>query len=496
VLALWRSAAVLLKRVPLQFKEPMSREVTPEEAPELWQKVREAAGRLETAPPEHIIVGLQLNFYVTELAVLHDAGKAEGRTLYLSYPLLRGLPEEEVLAIIGHELGHFLGADTRLTREFYPLRLKIGGTVVALAQSGFVGWPSFWLLNLFGLAFAEREQTTSRSRELLADQKGALLTSARTAARALVRFQVLAEAFQRGLQEAIKSQAPNPLNLSLLPIIRARLAPETAFWTHLFETTIPHPLDSHPALQVRLAALGQNLSPADAQAIALEETRSAYEQWFSQREALFAGLTSQAEAAVDKMRARAQIAEADYETAAGRELLEQHFPEKKWRRKPSGLLTVMAFLGLVVAVFAAIALFLPEPKARVAGALGAIVSSSVMAIQWRRHWPGELTLNAEGLGYTGWKRPLRFKDVEKVRALRRSASSLTLKFRLKQRAESVWKCAWPPVPRKEIGLSLSGFGEQPGPIAQTVFRYLTRQTEQAVAEAEEQVEGEEEEEDE
>ena len=52
VFALWRSAAILLKKVPLEFKEPMSREVTPEDAPELWEAVRDAARRLQTTPPD------------------------------------------------------------------------------------------------------------------------------------------------------------------------------------------------------------------------------------------------------------------------------------------------------------------------------------------------------------------------------------------------------------------------------------------------------------
>ena len=89
VFALWRSAAILLKNVPLEFKEPMSREITPAEAPELWQAVTQAAQRLQTSPPDHIVIGLQFNFYVTELAVRLDSGRTEGKTLYLSYPLLK-----------------------------------------------------------------------------------------------------------------------------------------------------------------------------------------------------------------------------------------------------------------------------------------------------------------------------------------------------------------------------------------------------------------------
>jgi len=195
LVALWRCAGILLKSVPLVFDEHLSRAVTAQEAPELWEAVSGAAHRLRTAPPDNIVIGMQLNFYVTEMAVRLSSGAVSGRTLYLSYPLLKQLAPEEVLAVAGHELGHFIGDDTRLTREFYPLRFKARATMLMLARSGWACWTSLHFLNFFTLCFAETEQQTSRARELLADQKAAELTSPQTAARALVRFSVMAEAF-------------------------------------------------------------------------------------------------------------------------------------------------------------------------------------------------------------------------------------------------------------------------------------------------------------
>ena len=87
VLGLGYCLNVLLQEVPLEFFEPMSREITPTEAPELWQVVRHAAECLKTAAPDRIIIGMQFNFFVTELAVKIDAGRVQGRTLFLSYIL-------------------------------------------------------------------------------------------------------------------------------------------------------------------------------------------------------------------------------------------------------------------------------------------------------------------------------------------------------------------------------------------------------------------------
>src|SRR6185436_17626578 len=98
--AIAASIKILLKKVPLKMEEPIAREVSPADAPELWSAVREAAARLQISPPDHIIVGMQLNFYVTEFAVLHGFGAVEGKTLFLSYPLMKQLSRDEIVAII------------------------------------------------------------------------------------------------------------------------------------------------------------------------------------------------------------------------------------------------------------------------------------------------------------------------------------------------------------------------------------------------------------
>jgi Zn-dependent protease with chaperone function len=472
--ALWRSTAILLKKVPLEFKEPMSREVTPEDAPELWQAVKDAAGRLQTTPPDRIVIGMQFNFYVTELAVCHDSGRTEGKTLYLSYPLLKQLSGDEVLAIIGHELGHFIGEDTRMTREFYPLRFKIHATMLTMAQSGWVGWPSFQFLNFFSWCFGQTEQAASRARELLADQKAAALTTERIMANALVRFQVATEAFRRGLADALKNKTDNPLNVPLQAVVQEKLAMDAEFWDQLFEKKLPHPLDSHPSLHIRLEALGQNISADDARNIALMESESAYVKWFSTRDALFSNLAQQAQTMMGKLR----LTKADYKTQEGKEMLEQHFPEKKWHYKQSGFWAAIILLGLLVTGCAAGVIFINDTAGRIIFGIFGIFLGLAMTVVWKRHRRGKLTLNADGIFYTGWKRPLRFEEVEKVFA-RHSYSNVTLTFRLKEKQPPIWKCSILRLPAKAVTFTLGNLGEKQATIAQTIFRYMTRQTEPA-----------------
>jgi Zn-dependent protease with chaperone function len=466
--ALWRSGAILLKQIPLEFTERMCREVAPAEAPELWQAVHKAAERLHTPPPDRILIGLQLNFYVTELAVKHGSGRAEGKTLYLSLPLMKRLAADEVTAIIGHELGHFIGEDTKITREFYPLRFKVRATMLAMAGSGWVGWPSFQFLNYFAWCFGETEQATSRKRELLADQKAAELTTPQTAAHALIRFQVAAEAFQRGLKDSLQDKSLNLLDLPLQAIIQEKLAPEPAFWTQLFEKKLPHPLDSHPSLQVRLEALGQTVDVQSAQAIALASLPSAYEQWLANHPALFGGLTQQAEEVMETMR----VAQADYSTEAGRELLEKHFPEKKWKAKPGW--GVVVFLGILALLFLTVAIVVNESGTRIV--FGSLLVLMVAGAFWaRKQQRGtELTLNAEGLSHSKWQRPLSFKDVANITG-RRQYSTIILTFHLKTKQPPFYKSAIIRSPGKQLLLSLSGgFEAKPAAIADSIFKYFKR----------------------
>jgi Zn-dependent protease with chaperone function len=473
LIALAGSIAALVKKVPLEFQESMAREVSPDDAPELWQAVRQAAERLHTTPPDRIVVGLQLNFYVTELAVRHDNGVTSGKTLYLSYPLLRQLSEDETVSIIGHELGHFIGEDTRLTREFYPMRMKVRGTMMALA-AGFVSWTSLHFLNFFTWCFGETEQAISRQRELLADAKAAALTSPQIAARALVKFQIVAEAFNLGFAEALRTSDQNPLELPLRPVITGKLMPDVQFWSGLFEKRTPHPMDSHPALHVRLESLGHQITTAEAQAIATEETIPAYARWFAGRDAIFTELTRQAEAAVGHMRSATQVAEADYATDAGRQLLDQHFPEKKWPAGSSSFtgIIIVIVIFLVFSIIAAVMIEALEARLFF-GAVAAWLA--FLAFQfWKRHHGSEFIINAERMTYTGWNQPVPLRDVDSIRG-HKNYGIVTVTFRLKQKRPPLWKFTLFPYQRRTLNFTISSLAGKSEEIFETIIRYSTRQ---------------------
>lgn len=290
VVALAESVKIVLSAVPLEFGEPLAREVTPDEAPELWQTVEEAAQRLQSVPPDHIIIGASTNFYVTEMPVRHEDGRTFGKTLFLSYPLMKLMTVDEVIAVIGHELGHFIGKDTALTRIFYPRRVKVKAITSMLASSGWTGRPAFELLNFFHWCFEGTASRHARARELQADCKGAELTSPEIMGRALVRLHLASAAMSRGFRRITNpdSAEGNPYNISLRRLILAAgVTSDPKFWIDLFHRKQAHPMDTHPSLQTRLVSLKTRVSVAETRAMGDEEIFSAFDAWFGHREEIF-----------------------------------------------------------------------------------------------------------------------------------------------------------------------------------------------------------------
>ncbi|PIM69940.1 peptidase [Streptomyces sp. JV178] len=87
--------------------------VTDADEPALWRTVRELADQVGTRAPTRILLTPDVNAAVSEDARL--LGLLPGpRRLYLGVPLLQGLTEAQLRAVLAHELGHYSNSDTRL----------------------------------------------------------------------------------------------------------------------------------------------------------------------------------------------------------------------------------------------------------------------------------------------------------------------------------------------------------------------------------------------
>ncbi|MFF4221932.1 M48 family metalloprotease [Streptomyces abikoensis] len=114
-------------------KEPDGLPVTEAGQPELWRTVRSLAERTGTRAPDAIVLTGDVNAGVTEDTRL--LGLLPGpRRLYLGAPLLTGLTEAQLHAVIAHELAHYGNTDTRLAGIALRGRAGVLHTVETLRE--------------------------------------------------------------------------------------------------------------------------------------------------------------------------------------------------------------------------------------------------------------------------------------------------------------------------------------------------------------------------
>jgi Zn-dependent protease with chaperone function len=256
----------------------LGRAVSEADAPGLWREVRDLAARLGARAPTNIVVGLEPGFWVTEAAVRAPNGQLGGRTMYLSLPFCRVLTRPELSSILGHELAHYRGLDTRFSRMFYPVYRGTAQSLAALdhaTDESVVSWltlmPAQIVLEFFYNRFAEAENRIGRRRELAADRAGAEVTSPLTAATALVKAHAFDRSWHgvRGLMRGAlhRGQALPNVGLAYAEVVRRDAVPSVL--EGLDEQRLAHPTDSHPPLHARLAALGLSLTDVGPAALAV-----------------------------------------------------------------------------------------------------------------------------------------------------------------------------------------------------------------------------------
>lgn len=250
--------------------EPLRRravELTPEAQPALWRAVAQIARGIDAPMPDHILAGLDESFFAAFAPVeLPDGRILNGEKLYLSLPLMRVLSIEEMGAIIGHELAHFKSNDTRWTLRFGPVYVGLQDTLDHFDDERNWGQlaslPAQWLLMLFMGQFATAERLHHRRREFEADRAGAQAAGASAVASGLVRITAthgVSRAFRNALAER-KLDAGQSENLARFFAYWAddhlsKQDPQ-ALLVKLAAARLPHPVDTHPPLRDRLAALG------------------------------------------------------------------------------------------------------------------------------------------------------------------------------------------------------------------------------------------------
>ncbi|NOK33237.1 M48 family metalloprotease, partial [Corallococcus exercitus] len=175
----------IFRRPPTDF-DVEAEELTEASAPELWACVRQLCERLQTSPPDHILAGIDTNFFVTEHEVRVDGRILSGRTLFVSLSLLRLLERSEAEAVLAHEMGHLLGGDTGHSKRLAPMLAHFGHYLQTLFEGGLTR-PVYYFMRAYRGLFELSLGRSRRASELAADRLAAGVTSGQDIARSLVK---------------------------------------------------------------------------------------------------------------------------------------------------------------------------------------------------------------------------------------------------------------------------------------------------------------------
>ncbi|MCA9092558.1 MAG: M48 family metalloprotease [Planctomycetaceae bacterium] len=228
----------------------------------LHQELNAICAKVGTAPPDHVILGIDDNFFVTENPTIVNGRKLTGRTLFLSLALLKHLNGAEAEAILAHEMAHYSGQDTLYSRKITPLLIRYAHYLQAL-QLNPLTLPIFYFMHAFRALYEVSLSRMSRKREFRADKISAEVSSPINFAQALIRIICYSE-FRGEIQKELFDTEQTLETADIANRIEAGFRDYSRSFAskrNLAELESNHPFDSHPALAKRLEALGIPCEP-------------------------------------------------------------------------------------------------------------------------------------------------------------------------------------------------------------------------------------------
>lgn len=237
--------------------------LTEADAPLLWRRIKHLAARLRTAPPDHVIAGIDTNFFVTQAPLKVGSKTTEGRSLFISIPLLRVLSMEEADAVLGHELAHFRGGDTQASAALAP-KLQQYHHYLEGMRTGGLTWVVYPFMELYRAIFQLALSQDSRQREFKADHMAAKLVSPQAITQSLIKVAAYANYRAHTEKALFASDYQLSGNLGIADSVARGLVPYAAsddFFDDMRTAHIPHPFDSHPPLAERMQKVGHVVEP-------------------------------------------------------------------------------------------------------------------------------------------------------------------------------------------------------------------------------------------
>lgn len=469
--ALYKIVKLIFTKIPINSVEQATVHVSEKEAPKLWQTVREVAKKLQTTPPDQILVGISTPFYVTEFPVTYQSGTTSGKTLFLSGPLMKKLSLEEITAIIGHELGHFKGEDTLFTQEMTPMLIKFDTMMHHLLGSIAVSFPAYHILGVFRHAFETIIAEFRREREFLADICGGTVAGKPAMASALSRYVYHSEIYELALHVHLRKKIPLEESLASAEV---DLAKDTSFWTQVSEQKTPHPFDSHPPLALRIEKLGEKLENMKHVLNVTPETSA--HAYFFEGKAILASAEKEHAAMIEEAQERISLTASATESADAKALIEKHFPKKEYASSLSMMIVISCFIAFFTLGLPAI-LWQGANFAWQASIVAVVIIGNFFLFRYIQNTKGsKLTLTADGLQISAWKRPLRFEEIKQMNAVSNNGIlQLTISFNEKIDPKDLFLRPIFPFRRPSVMINASGYQIKGELLLKDIYRYYQRE---------------------
>lgn len=233
------------------------------DAPALWNRIDRIAKKLKTMPPDHLIAGIDTNFFVTESPLNLKGKELNGRILYISLPLLRILSAEEADGVLAHELNHLRGGDTKNSAKLGPALNRCAMYVMHMYQA-MLTRIIYFPLQFYRLIFELALQRESRMREFIADTTAAQTVSPQAIIQSLIKISAYAS-YRNEIENKLFDQKEcHNEQIGIADQVAQGLnayASSTNFLQNIQQSNIPHPFDSHPSLEDRMKNVNYQVNP-------------------------------------------------------------------------------------------------------------------------------------------------------------------------------------------------------------------------------------------
>ncbi|AEG01021.1 M48 family metallopeptidase [Methylomonas methanica] len=338
----------IFKRVP-QTTTVEGELIDESNSPALWAHIRKLAAEAGTAPPDQIVGGIDTNFFVTESPLSINEQTFNGRSLFVSLPLLRLLDRTEADAVLMHELAHFRGGDTASSAALGP-KLVQYDFYNAMMQSAGVTFLVFYVLRLYRVIFEFALKRDSRAREFMADKIAAALVSGRGIIHALIKIGAYARYRAEIEQSLFAEREQHDARIGIADRVAAGLVPYAKsghFLDAMQAIGVPHPFDSHPALAERMRNVDYEVRKPDYSRIVTEQVDATWIPDINNADAIESALW----AAYENRFATAHEQQLAYlyrpHTEAERKIVVKYFPRLEFALR-SGQRIVVSYEGLLL----------------------------------------------------------------------------------------------------------------------------------------------------